>query len=166
MAPSKKTYDTYTLNLIVVISSFVFSSFLALQNFQNIFTLSTPLGLGSSGQQLLATIQTTYFPPLIVSLVVALIMLTIIISVRIYFRKSYPSSIGYAIALVVTILEVIFISLLTLTLHLSQFEFSPVSVLQNAWMSPIIQLISLFLFGGSFAATLITIIDYRKQRSA
>ncbi|CAQ65226.1 Putative uncharacterized protein [Lacticaseibacillus paracasei] len=93
-------------------------------------------------------------------------MLVIIIFVRVFLRKVYPTSIGYTISLVVTILEVILTSILILILQLSQSEFSPVSVLQNAWAAPIVQLISLLLLGGSFIATLITLIDYRKRRSA
>ncbi|EPC92657.1 hypothetical protein [Lacticaseibacillus paracasei] len=150
----KKNYDIHTINVIVVSSSFILSVFLMTQNFQNIFTLSMPLSLSTSSKQVLTTIQTAYFPPVI------------IIFVRVFLRKVYPTSIGYTISLVVTILEVILTSILILILQLSQSEFSPVSVLQNAWAAPIVQLISLLLLGGSFIATLITLIDYRKRRSA
>ena len=162
----KKNYDIHTINVIVVSSSFILSVFLMTQNFQNIFTLSVPLSLSTSSKQVLTTIQTAYFPPLIVSLLAAITMLVIIIFVRVFLRKVYPTSIGYTISLVVTILEVILTSILILILQLSQSEFSPVSVLQNAWAAPIVQLISLLLLGGSFIATLITLIDYRKRRSA
>ena len=162
----KKNYNIHTINVIVVSSSFILSVFLMTQNFQNIFTLSMPLSLSTSSKQVLTTIQTAYFHPLIVSLLAAITMLVIIIFVRVFLRKVYPTSIGYTISLVVTILEVILTSILILILQLSQSEFSPVSVLQNAWAAPIVQLISLLLLGGSFIATLITLIDYRKRRSA
>lgn len=165
MSSSKKSYDVYTINLMLVGSSFVFSLFLLTQNFQNIFTLSLPLSLSASSKQILTTIQTAYFPPLIVSLVTSIALLTIVIFVRIFFRKVSPASIGYTISLVVIILDVILTSILLLLVQLSQQEFSPVSVLQNTWAAPITQLITLSLSGGSLFATLITIIDYRKHRS-
>ncbi|MCH4043242.1 hypothetical protein ACEVFU_15010 (plasmid) [Lacticaseibacillus paracasei] len=167
MSHLKKTHDKHAINLIIVGLSFVFSMFLISQNFQNIFALSTPLELFTSGssKQLLANITTKYFPSLVISLIMAIIMFVSFISIRLLFKDGYPSSFGYSISLIVIVLEILSISSLLLLLNLSQLEFSHFSILQNAWLAPIVQLIFLMFFGGSFVATLITIIDYRKQHS-
>lgn len=165
MSSSQKKHDVYTMSLIAVVLSLIFSLFLMSQNFQNIYSSSTPLGFltSESNKQLLANITSTYFPSLMIALVMASIMLVFFIYIRISFKNEYPFSAAYSVSFIVIILEILAISTLLILLNLSQLEFSPISILQNTWVAPIIQLVFLMLFGGSFVATLIAIIDYRKH---